>query len=176
MLIAYPLGLATGALIPPEMVNHVDGQGIDGLLLLQFALAAFAAIICFGLQSAPPSAPSATAPYRRGNDNLGRDLKSLRRNFGFMTLCNIWGLSVGAIQVPSPPPQVTLSTASTYPSTDTVPTSNCLARAMLYPTAPPNRRQSRQSGPAQCPGPELVWWTCPAAGVATPPSPAASQV
>lgn len=103
MLIAYPIGLATGALIPPEMVDHTDGRGIDALLLLQFGMAASAAVVCFFLSSAPPSAPSATAPYRRGNDNLGRDLKSLRRNFGFMTLCNIWGLSVGAIQVlPAP--------------------------------------------------------------------------
>lgn len=109
MLIGYPVGLALGAVIPPAMVDHQDGHGIDGLLLLQFALAAIAAVFCFGLSSAPPSAPSATAPYRRGNDNLGRDLKSLRRNFGFMTLCNIWGLSVGAIQVrrlpiDAPPP------------------------------------------------------------------------
>eukprot|EP00892_Ulva_mutabilis_P012065 jgi/Ulvmu1/9230/UM005_0330.1 len=98
MLIGYPVGLAIGAVVPPAMVNHQDGHGIDGVLLLQFGLAAAAAIFCFGLSSAPPSAPSATAPYRRGNDNLGRDLKSLRRNFGFMTLCNIWGLCVGAIQ------------------------------------------------------------------------------
>lgn len=113
MLIAYPVGLASGALIPPEMVDHVDGRGIDGLLLLQFGMAASAAIFCFGLSSAPPSAPSATAPYRRGNDNLGRDLKSLRRNFGFMTLCNIWGLSVGAIQVlPAPPARLGCSVAS----------------------------------------------------------------
>lgn len=99
MLIGYPIGLAVGAVIPPAMVDHQDGHGIDGLLLLQFGMAAVAAVFCFGLSSTPPSAPSATAPYRRGNDNLGRDLKSLRRNFGFMTLCNIWGLSVGAIQV-----------------------------------------------------------------------------
>lgn len=42
-------------------------------------------------------APSATAAYKVRNANLGRDWKSLMRNFGFVTLCNIFSLSVGAV-------------------------------------------------------------------------------
>jgi hypothetical protein len=98
MLLGNPLGLALGAFISPALAHDTSGDGIDKILLLHFSLALAAAIACLFLSSAPPTAPSATAAYRRGNDNLGRDFKSLRNNFGFLTLFQMFSLAVGALQ------------------------------------------------------------------------------
>lgn len=98
MSLGNPLGLALGSLISPALAHDTSGDGIDKILLLQFGLALAAAIACLFLSSSPPTPPSATAAYRRGNDNLGRDFKSLRNNFGFLTLFQLFSLAVGAFQ------------------------------------------------------------------------------
>ena len=98
MSLGNPLGLALGSLISPALAHDTSGDGIDKILLLHFGLALAAAIACLFLSSSPPTAPSATAAYRRGNDNLGRDFKSLRANFGFLTLFQLFSLAVGAFQ------------------------------------------------------------------------------
>ena len=98
MLLGNPLGLALGSLISPALAHDTSGDGIDKILLLHFGMALAAAIASLFLSSSPPTAPSATAAYRRGNDNLGRDFKSLRANFGFLTLFQLFSLAVGAFQ------------------------------------------------------------------------------
>lgn len=98
MSLGNPLGLALGSIISPAFAHDTTGDGIDKILLLHFGLALAAAIATLFLSSKPPTAPSATAAYRRGNDNLGRDFKSLRNNFGFLTLFQLFSLAVGALQ------------------------------------------------------------------------------
>jgi Na+/melibiose symporter-like transporter len=97
MAIANPLGLAVGSLLPVIVISNKQGiHRIDAYLGSQVALALVALVAAFFMQSRPPTAPSATANYKPRNANLGRDLKALFRNFGFLALCNIFSLSVGA--------------------------------------------------------------------------------
>jgi hypothetical protein len=97
MSIANPVGLAIGSLLPPLIISSKSSiHRIEGYIGAQAGLALLATFSTFFMHSRPPSAPSATANYKPRNANLGRDVKSLLRNFGFLALCNIFSLSVGA--------------------------------------------------------------------------------
>jgi MFS transporter, FLVCR family, MFS-domain-containing protein 7 len=97
MTTANPLGLAVGSLVPGLIVGDTKPKRLDEYLIFQCVFAALVCLSTFFVQSHPPTAPSATAAYRVRNANIVRDVKTLMNNFGFLTLCNIFSLSVGAV-------------------------------------------------------------------------------
>lgn len=98
MLLANPLGLAVGALLSSSLATESRPQRVEVVLVIQAAAALACAAAALFLRAAPPSAPSGTAAYKRPGENLGRDLKSLHDNFGYLTLCNVFALAVGGFQ------------------------------------------------------------------------------
>jgi MFS transporter, FLVCR family, MFS-domain-containing protein 7 len=97
MAISTPLGLAIGSILGPISVRDDHPESIDRYLAIQAGFAVIACILSFFLKSHPPTAPAATAAYKVRNSDLMRDIKSLRHNFGFLALTNIFSLSIGAL-------------------------------------------------------------------------------
>ena len=97
MSIANPLGLAVGSILSPVAVSESNPERIDTYLAFLAAASVVVAIATLFLQSHPPTAPSATAAYKTRRPNLMTDIKSLKRNFGFLALANIFSLSVGGL-------------------------------------------------------------------------------